>query len=785
MNYTFNEITSIINAEIIQCNNDVVINHVSIDSRKHSNSRNSLFIAIKGDNNNGNVFIEELYNRGIRNFVISQKIEIRSFSEANFCFVENGVEALQLIAKNHRSKFNLPVIGITGSNGKTIVKEWLYDLLKEDYNIVRSPKSYNSQVGVPLSVLNINEKHTLGIFEAGISKPNEMFALASIIAPTYGVFTKLGTAHISNFNSIEELQNEKFKLFESTEKLVKVEEEFCFSNKAVSFKINSENIDLKIPFNDKASAQNCITCYKVLKELNYSHNVIQDRILDLANIAMRLEILEGINNNILINDSYNSDLKGLEIALETLENYAKNTSKEMLLVLSDLETEKSSEKEYYSKVISLLNKFDLSKVVFVGEKFNFYKDWLTVKDFIFVEKIEKADQILKALSNSVILLKGARKFEFEKAINLLQKQNHKTYFEVNLNALQNNLRLYKSKLGKQKLMVMLKANAYGCGLVEVAKKMSLNKVDYFGVAYADEGVQLRLNGLYEHIMVMNPEPTSFKDVVTHNLEPVVYSFEILDEFIRFLINEKIEAYPIHIELDTGMHRLGFLPNEVQEIIQQIKSQPEVKIASVFSHLAASDDLLDEEFTNNQIELFDITSSEIENAFNYPILKHISNTAGIEHYTSNKFNLSRLGLGLYGISPRNEVELDNVCGLYTEVSQVKLIKKGDSVGYSRSEVLNKDKKIAIIPIGYADGFSRSLSNGKGYVLINDVLCSVVGRVCMDMAMIDVSEIECRVGDKVEIFGDKITLEHFAEKLNTIPYEVLTSISDRVKRIYIEE
>lgn len=785
MNYTFIEISNIVNAEIIQHQIDSSITHVSVDSRKHSNSESTLFIAIIGENNNGNNYIKELYNKGVRNYIISQKINVSEFKNANFCFVNNGIKALQEIAKHHRKKFKIPVIGVTGSNGKTIVKEWLYTLLKDDYNIIRSPKSYNSQIGVALSVLGLNEHHTLAIFEAGISQPNEMEMLKNIIDPTFGVLTMLGNAHLNNFSSISELKNEKYKLFSAVDKLVKYSPEFELNSNDLSFDFNNEKVKIKIPFIDKASAQNCITCYKVLHELGVSENDIQTKILDLSNIAMRLEILEGINNNILINDAYNSDLKGLEIALDALKNQAFSTNKKMVLVLSDLESGKSFEKEYYSKIIELLNRFNLESVVFVGQKFQSYKELIFTNVINYTETIEEADVVLKEIYDSVILLKGARKFEFEKAINLLQKQNHKTYFEVNLNSLQKNLKAYRSKIASQKIMVMLKANAYGCGIIEVAKKMSFNKVDYFGVAYADEGVLLRDNGLKENILVMNPEATSFKDVIKYKLEPVIYSFDILDKFIRFLINEKLESYPIHIELDTGMHRLGFLPKDCQEIIQQIKSQPEVKIASIFSHLAASDDMVDENFTKSQIKLFEDISSEIESTFNYPILKHISNTAGIENYTSEKFDLSRLGLGLYGISPRNELELDKVCGLYTEVSQIKEIGKGESVGYSRSEVLSENKRIGIIPIGYADGFPRLLSNGKGYVLINDTKCKVLGRVCMDMTMVDLSEIECRVGDKVEVFGDKISLEEFAKNLNTIPYEVLTSISDRVKRVYIEE
>ena len=752
-----------------------IINTLFIDSRKPVRGEEVLFVAIKGPNNDGHKYVELLCNEGVTHFLVNENFDTTGLS-ANFIRVSDTFDGLQSLAGWHRSRFSYPVLAITGSAGKTSVKEWLYQLLKENYNIVRSPKSYNSQVGVPLSLFEMTENHDLAIIEAGISHPTEMVRLERMIKPTFGLLTNIGSSHAHNFESDLEHNKEKYVLFKDVEWMIDGAKD--------GLGMEGVNIPEEFQMTDRASMQNAALCWAFLTQFDSDRlPSYKSGFADLEKLALRLEVQQGINNNIIVNDSYNSDLGGLEIALDLAANQPKGN---LVLILSDIETDKASKPELYKKVAKITKDYKVSKVIGIGKDITLLQDHVPIlKVFPSVADIDSTT--LNEISNSCILLKGARKFRFETLGTILQEKHHDTVLEINLKALEHNLNVFRSKLNGAKIMCMVKAFGYGAGDLEIAKLMEQQGVEALGVAYADEGIALRMAGIKLPIMVMNAEPAAFNGIIENRLEPVIYNERILDEFIRELINYSQSSYPIHVELETGMNRLGVLYNELPDLCSQISAQPEVKVESVFSHLAVSENPSDDRFTRKQLERFRQGTELIEHMLGYTFDKHICNSAGILRFPEGHMDMVRLGIGVYGIDPTESKKygLENVGKLRTTITQIRKFIDTETVGYGRSGAANMGERIGIIPIGYADGLKRSLSNGVGSVWVNGELAPIVGKVCMDMTMVNLSEIRCEEGDEVEVFGQNITVQDLAKKMNTIPYEVLTSVSSRVKRMYIKE
>ena len=801
---------------------EVNVNWLLTDSRSISFPAESLFFAIRTARNNGHNYIEELYQQNLRYFVVSEMHpEFEKLTDAVFLQVNDTLLALQGLAAAHRTSFHIPVIGITGSNGKTVIKEWLYQLLHTDYRIVRSPRSYNSQIGVPLSVWALNENTELGIFEAGISEMHEMELLQPIIQPTIGIFTNLGEAHQENFSGLKQKCEEKLKLFIHTETLI-----YCSDNKLVEISIaqsdfkgklfswgksnkslmlillveksaNNTNVTLKyggsestvcIPFTDDASIENALQCVALMLHLGLKIDEIAKRILLLEAVAMRLEVKDGIRDCLIINDSYNSDLNSLSIAIDFLNQQAtaKNLSK--TLILSDILQTGLSPIALYQIVSELIKNKNIQRIVGIGTEISKQIDVFPdiIKDFFQTTEDFLKSSILRDFQHEVILLKGSRKFHFEDVSEKLELITHETILEVNLNALVDNLNYFRAKLHPEtKVMCMVKAFAYGSGSVEVARTLQHHHCDYLAVAVADEGAELRHEGIRIPIVVMNPEKGSFGMIFDNKLEPEIYSFRLLDAFIISAEKLGLIDYPIHIKIDSGMHRLGFEPKDMQQLLVRLKGQNQVKVRSVFSHLSGSDEAKFDVFTKQQIATFTACADQFSVAFSHHIMRHILNSAGIERFPESQFDMVRLGIGHFGISSLPEVNLKQVCALKTIILQIKDVKAGETIGYSRKGVFKDDRRIAVIPIGYADGFDRKLGNGVGEVLINGKRAKVVGSVCMDLCMIDVTDIESKEGDQVEIFGDNLTISEVAGWLKTISYEVLTSISRRVKRVYFQE
>lgn len=805
---------------------DAVIVHLLTDSRKISIAETSLFFAIKGERHNGNQFIAGLYAKGVRNFILSEEQSFESFKDANFLLIDNALDALQRLTAFHRSRFNYDVIAITGSNGKTIVKEWLYQLLREDHNIVRSPKSYNSQIGVPLSVWQMGEDHTLGIFEAGISKPGEMERLKKILNPSIGIFTNIGHSHDEHFKNRKEKLIEKLNLFSDTDLIIYCKDYLDLDQELFSqFSENktkllrwsrkskaelqvgkisrngnqteiqaiylNEFIRINIPFLDEASIENSITCWLFLLSRGMKNELIAERMLLLAPVAMRLELKDGINNCSIINDSYNSDLGSLSIALDFLNHQHQHEKKS--LIISDILQSGRTEESLYSEVAELIEKKGVKRLIGIGAGISRQAHKFSVFQKEFYEDTE--DFISKLNSNvfrdETILLKGARTFGFEEISKLLQHKAHSTVLEINLNALIHNYNYYRSKIKPSvKIMTMVKAFSYGSGSFEIANILQFNRADYLAVAYADEGIELRKAGITLPIMVMNPEEQSYDAMIQFNLEPEIYSFRVLnlfDEAVKRNVRDLSKKIPIHIKLDTGMHRLGFEKDDVNELIVRIKNNRNLKIESVFSHLVGSEDPLHDVFTKTQISNFREMSEVIIAHFDYTILRHILNSAGITRFTDAEFDMVRLGIGLYGISSNEfeQMNLQNVSTLKTTISQIKNVGMNETIGYNRKGVANSNIQIATIPIGYADGLSRKLSNGIGQVWINGKFAPFIGNICMDMCMIDITDVKAREGDEVIIFGEPLSISEIAKTLQTIPYEVLTNVSRRVKRVYYQE
>ena len=814
MTQTIRNIIPIIKANWVGKNDVAVIDSISIDSRSLQNGENTLFFALKGPNHDGHVYIEELISKGVQYFVVTHIPEPFE-GKANFLVVENTLDALQKFAKYYRSLFEFPIIGITGSNGKTIIKEWLNFLLSPDFNIIRSPKSYNSQVGVPLSILGINEKHNLGIFEAGISTANEMEKLQKIIMPTIGILTNIGSAHDEGFSSAGEKIKEKLKLFSSVNVLILNKNKtivafvnpkiktfsWCSDNKNADVFITKKNsgeltelqvtyredmFPIIIPFQDQASIENAIHCMMVMLYFGYNQKVIQTRMALLYPVEMRLKVKNGIFNCTLIDDSYSSDFQSLKIALDFLENQKQHKKK--TLILSDIFQSGLSNDALYSQVSQLIISNKITRVIGIGETISLYKskfiNCITFKD---VAAFTNAFDNLN-FENETILIKGARDFHFEDIVSMLEEKTHETVLEINLNAISYNLNFYKSKLKpKTKMMVMVKAFGYGNGGFEIAKLLEHHKVDYLGVAFADEGISLKNAGINVPIMVLNPETTSFAAIIQHQLEPEIYSFKGLKAFLKIAEQKKLKKFPIHIKIDTGMHRLGFEEENISELIQVLKTNETVEIKSILSHMATSDDLKQDAFSKLQIALFEKLSTRIVSELKIKPILHILNSSGITNYPEAQCDMVRLGIGLYGISNdlEEQKELEIVGTLKSVISQIRTIEKDESVGYGRRFIATETTKIATIPIGYADGIRRSWGHGVGFVIINGKPAKIIGSICMDMMMVNVTSLDCKEGNTVIIFGENPTVNFIAKQLNTIPYEILTSISQRVKRVFFRE
>jgi alanine racemase len=804
-----------IQAEFVGVDSAVSIDAVSIDSRSLQNGSHTLFFALVGTNNDAHAYLKELIGKGVQNFVVTH-IPEDCQTLANFLVVKNTLEALQQFAAYYRSLFHFPIIGLTGSNGKTIVKEWLNFLLSPDYNIIRSPKSYNSQVGVPLSVLAINEQHNLGIFEAGISTGSEMEKLKPIIKPTIGVLTNIGSAHDEGFSSLEEKIKQKMLLFEDAEVVIYQKNEivdaliskkakaftwsfeskntdvFIFhtaiknDNTTIQYRYKAGSFELTIPFQDKASIENAISCLMVLLYLKYDRVTIQNRMELLYPVEMRLKVKNGINNCSLIDDSYSSDFQSLKIALDFLES--QNKRKKKTLILSDIFQSGLSDAALYSRVAQLVISNKITRVIGIGETIssfeNIFSNCITFKNTeAFISSFDDLN-----FGNETILIKGARTFHFEEIVALLEEKTHETVLEINLNAITHNLNFFKSKLkSKTKIMVMVKAFGYGSGGLEIAKLLEHHKVDYLGVAFADEGISLKNGGINLPIMVLNPETTSFSAIIQHQLEPEIYSLKGLRAFLKIAEQKKLKHFPIHVKLDTGMHRLGFENNTIDDLIATLKGNQTVEIKSILSHMATSDAIEHKDFAHSQIDLFEKLSSRLMSELQIKPIRHILNTSGISNYPDAQYDMVRLGIGLYGVSNDSEEQkyLENVGTLKSVISQIRTIPAGESVGYGRRFMAEKPTKIATIPIGYADGISRGWGNEIGFVTINSKKATILGSICMDMLMVDVSAIDCKEGDAVIIFGESPTVTYIAQKLNTISYEILTSISQRVKRVFYRE
>ena len=834
--YTFEDIANIVGGLMqgASPSADWRLNKILVDSRKVSDPDGSLFVAIVGERNDGHAYIKDLINQGVRHFLIMHWDDKWASLPASFILVKDTMVALQMLAAAHRKRFDIPVIGITGSNGKTVVKEWLFQLLGSDKNIVRSPKSYNSQVGVPLSIWQMQVEHELGIFEAGISLPGEMKKLQKMIQPSIGIFTNAGQAHAENFPDQQQKISEKMLLFESVNKLIwckdyaaitaaikdaNIDDEklFSWSRKSnatlVISKVSKparhqdgdtsegitriqgiykhDFIDIAIPFSDEASIENAIHCWALMLLLGYDQEHIAQRMLLLNPVAMRLELKEGINNCSVINDSYNSDLGSLAIALDFMSQQKQNARK--TVILSDILQSGKNDEALYREVAAMLEGKGVGKLIGIGKAIS-ANQHLFVGEKSFFETTEDFIRNYPSFSfkDETILLKGARMFGFEAISKTLQQKAHQTILEINLNALIHNLNFYRSRLKPEtKIMGMVKAYSYGSGSFEIANVLQFHRVDYLVVAYADEGMELRRRGITLPIMVMNPEEQSFDTIINHNLEPEIYSFRILSQFTeavkRSLRVRPNLVVPIHLKLDTGMHRLGFEEQEISELVARIKNNRSLRVASVFSHLAASDESAQDEFTRNQADMFNRIADEICSQFLYPVLRHMLNSAGIIRFPEYQMDMVRLGIGLYGIAPSSheQKQLQNVGTLRTTISQIRSVTAGETVGYSRTGKAIRNTTVATIAIGYADGIPRSLGNGKGKVLVNGMFAATIGNVCMDMMMINITDIPAREGDEVILFGSEYPVYQFASDADMIPYEVLTGISQRVKRIYFFE
>ena len=830
MSYSIDLITEIINANRIG-SREVSIKWLLTDSRSLCFPEETLFFALVTKRNSGACYIEDLYHRGVRNFVLAQdekelinKVTSENiYADANFLIVKSPLKALQKLVEKHRLQFNIPVVAITGSNGKTIVKEWVHQLLSPSKIVVRSPRSYNSQIGVPLSVWQMEERSEVAIIEAGISQMGEMEALYNIIKPTIGVLTNIGGAHQKNFNSLQDKCMEKLSLFKDCDVIIYngddelVSEcvshsvlstrEIAWSRKDMEKPLYISRVEQKddfteidysylglqnsftIPFVDEASIENALHSLAVALYLIISPEQIAEQMAHLEPVAMRMEVKKGKNDCLIINDSYNSDLASLDIALDFLYRRSQMKGLKRTLVLSDILDTGQNTSALYHRVSHLVKSRKIDRIIGVGPKISssearfliekeFYPDTLSL--------LEAIEDEQTTFQHEAVLIKGARKFRFDLISDLLEEQVHETILEVDLKAMIDNLNFYRGMLqSTTKVICMIKASAYGAGSYEIAKTLQEHRVDYLAVAVADEGYELRKVGITSPIIIMNPEFSSFKTMFNYALEPEVYSFHLLEALIKAAKKEGVTNFPIHIKIDTGMHRLGFDPSDVSRLAEFLKTQDAVIPRSVFSHFVGSDSKEFDDFTQNQINVFNEAAAQLQKNFSHKILKHICNSAAIERFPEAQFDMVRLGIGLYGVNPIDNSILHNVSTLKTTILQIREVKEGDTIGYSRKGKITRKSKIAAIPIGYADGISRGLGNGIGYCLVNGKKAPYVGNICMDVCMIDVTDIKCKEGDSVIIFGGELPITILSDSLNTIPYEILSNVSKRVKRVYYQE
>jgi alanine racemase len=762
--YTYSEIKKVIKSDSTS-NSSELITQVAYDSRKIVEGKNTLFFALIGEYRNGHSFIQAAFEKGVSHFVVSEEKWKHEFPTAHFSVVKDTLFALQELAKFHRAKFAYPIIAITGSAGKTTVKEWIYHLLSPTFRIIRSPKSYNSQLGVALSLLELNEQCDLAIIEVGISHPGEMQRLREIVQPKIGVMTSFGSSHLENFTSSEALLQEKLTLFDSI--LTSIFPDNIPLSKEVLKATNGSQIPLDfmsleakwLPFTDKVNQTNGLLALAVAKLFLKDTTMLKERATSLPQLAMRMEIFEGINNTTIINDTYNLDIDALTYSLEFQVQKAQNKKRIVIIGLDE-------ENEYKrSQIQQLIESFE--------------------PDEFFI--LKPTEVVQSSFHDAIILIKGTRKSDMQRIARQFRLKNHKTVLEVDLNALKNNIQVFKSKLlPSTKMLAMVKAQSYGSGVEKIAQFLALNGVDYLGVAYADEGVELRKQGIETPILVMNAETEGFEDCIQYQLEPAIYSFHQLDTFVKELIFHGKSGFPVHLKIDTGMKRLGFDLEEIHAVCEVLNAQPELKIQSVYTHLADADNRRDKRFTEYQLQQFSKAVQLLSQAIPYHFDRHALNSEGIAHFPSAQFEMVRIGIGMFGVTsdPATQRKLAPVLQWKSALSQVKKVKKGESVGYSRTFIAPNDMKIGIVPIGYADGLKRTLSNGVGCVFVNNISCPIVGRICMDMIMIDLGKLDVNEGTAVEIIGKNQSLQQLAEKMNTIPYEVMTSISKRVHKIYLE-
>lgn len=834
MQYSFQQIAHILKAEIL-CGGDLQqqIKYSFYDSRKISNAADGVFFAIHTKKNNGHQFIPDAINQGVRAFIISDKSFFSDNSvlqdnagKYNVMCVHDTLLAMQQLAAFHRKQFAFPVIGITGSNGKTVVKEWLYQLLNKQFNIIRSPLSFNSQVGVPVSVMQLEPYFNLAIFEAGISQPGEMQALEKIICPDVALITNIGNAHSENFKDHFQKTLEKLHLFENAKTIVYCEDDEYISNvvneknwnkqkqifswsqlnqsaavyiaaidrqqnhSVISFQYRNNTYQYQIPFADEASIENSIHCLCLALHLNVNIPQLLPAFNELYAVAMRLELKKGINQCSVINDCYTSDIDSLKVAIDFIMQQQQHKNK--TIILSDMLQSSIPSEQLYAEVAALINNKNISRVIGIGSEIKKYSNHFKCEKLFF----DNTDIFLAEIKhilfqNEAILLKGARIFEFEKIARQLELTTHETVMEINLSAMVENLNFFRKQIPPgTKIMAMVKAFSYGSGSFEIANILQFHHIDYLAVAFIDEGIELRKAGIKVPIMVMSPEESGFEQLINWHLEPEIFSFEILRKVAHRMQNMGIAhaiTIPVHIKIDTGMHRLGFDASEIPELVAEIKAMSFFKIKSVFSHLAASDETHHDDFTNIQIARFKELAAIIQNQFDYPIMRHICNSAAITRFPHAALEMVRLGISLYGVASDNTIKnnLRNVSSLKSYVTQVKSVPVGDSIGYSRKKMATQPMQIAVVPVGYADGLRRQLSNGRGFVFVNGHKVPIVGNICMDMCMLDVTGHAVKEGDEVEIFGQHIPISEVAELMQTIPYEVLTGISARVKRVYYQE
>lgn len=826
MQYTVEQIKNILKAEGRLAAPDSKVTRLLTDSRSLSFPEETLFFAIRTKHGDGHEYIRELYNKGVKNFVVNDDAAFNDIADVNYIMTDDSIAALQTIAMRHRSQFDIPIVGITGSDGKTIVKEWLYQLTAGDYTVTRSPRSYNSQVGVPLSVWKLDKESTLGIFEAGISQCHEMGKLQQIIKPTIGIITNISGAHQENFTSLQQKCSEKLLLLSECDIIIYNADDpilsVCIEHSALPSReiawsrtdnerplyiesvTKEENGTVikysyltiegsyRIPFIDNASIEDSINCLAAALYLGISPETIAGRMAQLEPIAMRLEVKEGKRGCMIINDSYNSDTASLDIALDFMERRCKTMpGLKRTLILADIKQSGESAVSLYRNVIECLEEHRIEKFIGIGQEITSQAEQFGARGMechFFADTEELlASPIVKKLQNECVLVKGSRSFHFEDVTEMLEKKVHQTILEVNLNALRDNLNYYRNSLAAgTKTVCMVKAGAYGAGALEVGRTLQECNIDYLAVAVADEGAELRKEGITTGIIVMNPELSSFGTLFDNKLEPEVYGFGMLRALIEAARREGVTDFPVHIKVDTGMHRLGFLPDEIPALVEILKHQDSLTPRSIFSHFAGSDSPLFDDFSRQQQALFDSAANTLQEAFSHKILRHICNSAGTERFESARYDMVRLGIGLYGVSPIEEnPNLHPISTLKTIILQIRDVPADETVGYSRKGVLKRDSRIAALPIGYADGLNRKLGNGKGYCIVNGKKAPYIGNICMDVCMIDVTDIECKEGDTVEIFGPNLPVTQVAEWLETIPYEVLTSVSVRIKRVYYSD